>query len=134
MRKRRFWHLDFYACFPLLWLESNCESSANRKNRRRELRVFFSWAVRKKLVKENPVDATPTISVDRGKRSWHRKLLRNSGKFFRRMIIENPVENEWKCIKKMYLFWAGSLYRIYCTLNEKHHLHSSTGQAGKCAR
>jgi integrase len=49
------------------WLETNCETAANRANRRRELRVFFSWAVKKKLISENPVDQTPTIAVDRGK-------------------------------------------------------------------
>jgi integrase len=49
------------------WLETNCETAANRANRRRELRVFFSWCVRNKFVIENPVDQVPRITVEKGK-------------------------------------------------------------------
>lgn len=49
------------------WLQQNCETASNRANRRRELRVFFSWAVRQGLVSENPVDRIPRIAVDRGR-------------------------------------------------------------------
>jgi integrase len=49
------------------WLEANCETAANRQNRRRELRVFFSWCVRNKLIGENPVDQVPRITVEHGR-------------------------------------------------------------------
>ncbi len=51
----------------LEWLQKNCASPANKANRRRELKVFFGWAVRKGLISENPVDRVPRVSVDRGK-------------------------------------------------------------------
>jgi integrase len=50
-----------------VWLEENCATAANRQNRRRELRVFFSWCMKQGLVGENPVDRVPRVSVDRGR-------------------------------------------------------------------
>ena len=49
------------------WLETNCETAANRQNRRRELRVFFSWCLKQGLVGENPVDRVPRVTVERGR-------------------------------------------------------------------
>ena len=49
------------------WLEKNCQTAANRQNRRRELRVFFSWCLKQGLIGENPVDRVPRITVDRGR-------------------------------------------------------------------
>ncbi len=51
----------------LKWLTDNCESASNRANRRRELKVFFSWAVKQSLMSENPVERIPRISVDLGR-------------------------------------------------------------------
>ena len=49
------------------WLQSNCATAINRSNRRRELRVFFSWATKQGIITENPVDRIPRVSVDRGR-------------------------------------------------------------------
>jgi integrase len=49
------------------WLSTNCASPSNRSNRRRELKVFFSWAVRQGIITENPIDRIPRITVDRGR-------------------------------------------------------------------
>jgi integrase len=49
------------------WLEANCETAGNRSNRRRELKVFFSWAKKQGLISENPVDRVPGIAVHKGK-------------------------------------------------------------------
>lgn len=50
-----------------VWLEANCATAANRQNRRRELRVFFSWCLKQGLVGENPVDRVPRVTVDHGR-------------------------------------------------------------------
>jgi integrase len=49
------------------WLEENCETAANRSNRRRELRVFFSWCRKQNLVSDNPVDRVPRVTVEKGR-------------------------------------------------------------------
>jgi integrase len=49
------------------WLEVNCTTAANRANRRRELRVFFSWCQKQKLIADNPADKVPRITVERGR-------------------------------------------------------------------
>lgn len=49
------------------WLETNCESASNRKNRRRDISVLFSKMVLKGLVKENPVDRISKVIVHRGR-------------------------------------------------------------------
>jgi integrase len=49
------------------WLEANCETAANRANRRRELRVFFSWCRKQGLITDNPVDRVPRVTVESGK-------------------------------------------------------------------
>ena len=49
------------------WLEANCETAANRANRRRELRVFFSWCRKQGLITDNPVDRVPRVTVENGK-------------------------------------------------------------------
>jgi integrase len=49
------------------WLETNCETAANRANRRRELRVFFSWCRKQNLVSDNPVDRVPRVTVEKGR-------------------------------------------------------------------
>lgn len=49
------------------WLQTNCKTAANRANRRRELRVLFSWAVKQGIIDSNPVDRIPRIMVDKGK-------------------------------------------------------------------
>jgi integrase len=50
-----------------VWLEANCATASNRQNRRRELRVFFSWCVKQGLVGENPVDRVPRVTVEHGR-------------------------------------------------------------------
>jgi integrase len=50
-----------------IWLEANCATASNRQNRRRELRVFFSWCVKQGLIGENPVDRVPRVMVERGR-------------------------------------------------------------------
>jgi integrase len=49
------------------WLEVNCETASNRSNRRRELRVFFSWCKKQDLIGDNPVDRVPRVTVEKGR-------------------------------------------------------------------